>query len=158
MQLQNPEAIPHDLWPAGEALNLAAGDRLTLVLVGFDLRCEPARRASRELVVVAIDANDLPEAKPPKRKPRNRQKGTGLSEQRFTLRVVEQPADAVLRSLASQLERQLVVDPSLDSLVDRRISFEVEGVAIDTLFEAISKAAEVRIAVTPDRIVVRQGD
>jgi hypothetical protein len=35
-QLQNPERIPHDLWPAGELPPLPLVDRLTLILDQFD--------------------------------------------------------------------------------------------------------------------------
>jgi len=37
LTIENPETLPHDLWPAAELPPMAVADQLTLVLFGFEL-------------------------------------------------------------------------------------------------------------------------
>ncbi|CAN0359074.1 unnamed protein product, partial [Ectocarpus sp. 4 AP-2014] len=104
-QLVNPEAIPHDLLPADGFNEMAHGDQLMLVLLGFDLRWRPTEADAKRLRVEPIDYATLRETKPAREK---RGEGQGVAtEQRFTLRVAEQPAGAVLRQLTKQLQLKL---------------------------------------------------
>ncbi|MCA9641238.1 MAG: hypothetical protein KC492_11110, partial [Myxococcales bacterium] len=41
LKLKNPEAIPHDVWDSGRLPAISLSDRLTLLLVGFDLTFQP---------------------------------------------------------------------------------------------------------------------
>lgn len=49
--LQNPEAIPHDLWPEISLPPLTLADRVTLVLAGFDLTFEQSSDGSTIRIV-----------------------------------------------------------------------------------------------------------
>ncbi|TWT73615.1 hypothetical protein Pla123a_39530 [Posidoniimonas polymericola] len=42
LRITNPDRLPHDVWPAGRLPAMSLSDRLTLLLVGFDLTWAPA--------------------------------------------------------------------------------------------------------------------
>jgi hypothetical protein len=52
-KLNNPEAIPHDVWPAWSGPTMSHSDRLTLVLAGFDLTFELSADGAEVRVVSA---------------------------------------------------------------------------------------------------------
>ena len=55
--IANPDLIPHDLWPAVDLPPLELADRLTLLLVGFDLTFERDGASNRlKLVPLPTDA------------------------------------------------------------------------------------------------------
>lgn len=43
IKLENPRAIPHDLWPAGRLPALSGAAQLSVLLAGFDLAWEPGK-------------------------------------------------------------------------------------------------------------------
>lgn len=47
LTVENPEAVPHDLWPAVDLPPLELADQLTLLLVGFDLTFELSSDGTR---------------------------------------------------------------------------------------------------------------
>jgi hypothetical protein len=47
LRLDNPDAIPHDVWDAGSLPPMSLADQLTIVLVQFDLQWTPRRDGER---------------------------------------------------------------------------------------------------------------
>lgn len=150
----NPESIPHDLWDAGRMEDLAVGDRLTLVLLGFDLRWS---RPKHQPATIRIDPIAYEETGSPARRKtrRDQPSARGMTEQRFTLQVQQQPALSVLRQLAKQLQLKLVLDQAPESLRERRITFAVDQATRDGLFAAIADAAGVTIDLGSEHVLVR---
>jgi hypothetical protein len=57
LSVANPQAIPHDLWPAADLPPLELADRLTLLLAGFHLTFKlPAGGTTLELAPLPADA------------------------------------------------------------------------------------------------------
>lgn len=52
--LENPAALPHDLWPALQLTTMAVADQLSIVLAGFDLAWE-LDDAGRTMTIVPIE-------------------------------------------------------------------------------------------------------
>lgn len=152
-QIENPEAIPHDLMTAGGFTEMVHGDQLTLLLLGFDLRWRPAEANDKALRVEPIDYAKLKSTRPPRARS---SEGQGVAtEQRFTLRVVEQPAGAVLRQLAEQLQLELEIESDAATLGAHRISFQVDQATLEELCGAIGAAAGVTINLEAERVLVR---
>lgn len=157
-RLVNAEAIPHDLWPAGSTPTLALGDRLTLVLIGFDLRWRVDQSDPKAIRVEAIDYRTLPKQTATLTSIAGEEKPNQAGVQRYTLRVVQQPFGSVMAQLAKQLGRQLQVDPEVEAMRSQRISFQVENVSLEAMIEAIGKAAEVSIVVSDETLEIRSLD
>lgn len=151
--LDNPEAIPHDLWDAGAMTDLAVGDRLTLVLLGFDLRWKRPKHKPMEIRLspIAYEA-----ARPAARTNLARERGPApkATEQRFTLRVRDQRAVSVLGQLTEQLGRELVLERQPEGFAGRRVSFAVSQASVEELFEAVAEAAGVAIRLDGRRVIV----
>jgi hypothetical protein len=180
--VQNPEQIPHDLWPAQSLPPLPWVDRLSLLLAGFGLTFEiggqgtlvrlvplPATAALEKTYSTRGDAADLalqlrrivPQAairtetgklhvsasqddhdkierllagqsvktvKPVK-------PGTGGGEKRYTLTVENQPAGAVLKTVAGALGKELKYDEALLEKLNTNVSFTVKDVPLDELLK-----------------------
>lgn len=153
-RLANPEAIPHDLWPAGSTPEMLAGDRLMLVLIGFDLRWVADKHDPRTIRLEPIDYKTMPQSVATLASVIDGRPQTGAVEQRYTLRVDEQPFAAVMKQLAKQLGRELDLDAERLDDPSRRISFQVEQASLDQLMKKISQAAGVSIRTTPTEIIV----
>lgn len=59
-----------------------------------------------------------------------------LGLRRYTLTVKDQPLRPLLQTLADRVDRELVVDPSVDTHMQERVSFTVNEVELEKLFEA----------------------
>lgn len=145
VEITNPEAIPHDLWPAGGTGSLPASDRLTLLLSGFDLRWRADPSNAKRLLIEPIGTRAGDEAPPALASLLNkRSKPTGPTRQVYTLRLVGQPLDAVLEQLAKQVGREVRFAPGVDD-ASRGVRVAVEGVSLEELLDAIGDAAGVAI-------------
>ncbi len=144
-QLANADAIPHDLWPAGGTPRLMVGDRLTLVLLGFDRRWSIEPNDKRRVLIEPIDYTQAPTNTTTLASRLRGKQPTAPTEQRYTLRVVSQPLDAVMKQLAGQLGRELAIDAGLDE-PGKRVSFEVTQATLEELLNAVGTAAECRVA------------
>ncbi|WP_145109048.1 hypothetical protein [Botrimarina mediterranea] len=151
-RIENPAAIPHDLWPAGETPPLAVGDQLTLLCLGFDLKWTVADKAKKTIRFESI-AN-LPTGESVTLSALIGSTPAPLGEKRYTLRIVEQPIGLVLQQLAKQIGRELDAPVEISTL-DQRVSFVVQKATLEELFEAAGKAAKLDVSVTSSAIVVR---
>ncbi|WP_197526613.1 hypothetical protein [Botrimarina colliarenosi] len=150
-QLANPEAIPHDLWPAGSTPRLAAGDRLTLVALGFGLRWT---RDASDANTIRLEPLEAASQEPPASLASLLKSDDGVvGESRYSIRVVEQPVVPVLRQLANQLGRQLRVSDALND-PNQRASFEVRQATLEELLAAIGEAAGLDVSATDEEIRV----
>lgn len=151
--IENTEAIPHDLWPAGSTPPLAVGDQLTLLGLGFDLRWTVTDRAKKTIRLEHIAAR--PPRKPATLASLVDSKPAPQGETRYTLRVVEQPIGPVLKQLATQLRREL--DASIDAeSLNQRVSFEVQQATLEKLLEAAGDAANLDISASESSIRVQR--
>ncbi len=57
-------------------------------------------------------------------------------QRRYTLTVQDQPLRPLLQTLADRVDRKLVLDPSVASHLQKRVSFTVSEVELEKLFEA----------------------
>jgi hypothetical protein len=151
--IENPEAIPHDLWPAGSTPPLAVGDQLTLLCLGFDLRWTVTDRAKKTIQLEPIFGF----------RPHTPEKLTPLivgamppapGTIRYTLRVADQPLGAVLKQIATQLDLELDTTVDADTL-NQLSSFEVQQATLKELLDAAGDAANLDIHATDTAIVVR---
>jgi hypothetical protein len=151
-RIENPESIPHDLWPTGSTPPLAVGDQLTLLCLGFDLKWTVGDKAKKTIRLESI-------AKLPTEESATLSSLIGSTpappgEKRYTLRIVEQPIGPILQQLAKQLGRKLETSIDPDTL-NHRVSFAVQQATLEELFEAAGKAANLDVSVTSSTIVVR---
>lgn len=153
----NPESIPHDLLDKGDLPSMRGADVLTLLLLGCDLRWRVDPREAGQLLIEPLGdrsqwaANDTP----PDLTPRE---GNDNANRRYTLRVRDQPAGAVLRQVANAVGKSLDSSEVEEDAMSRRVSFAVEDATLDELLAAIGEAAELAITATDDRISIRPGD
>lgn len=133
---------------------MLAGDRLMLVLIGFDLRWVVDANDRRTVRLEPIDYKTMPQSVTTLASVIDGQTQAGVIEQRYTLRVIEQPFAAVMKQLAKQLGRELDLDADRLDDPSRRISFQVEQASLDQLMKKISEAAGVSIRTTPTKIIV----
>ncbi|WP_425616835.1 STN domain-containing protein [Anatilimnocola sp. NA78] len=179
--LENPEAIPHDLWPAMQLPPLSLADRLTLILAGFDLTFETSADGSTIRIVPAPDkieyeqkyswrganaslasqlAKKFPELKI--RKEGEQVFVTGKYEihelidrmlsgesvrtakvvpgdKRYSLRVENQLAGAIVKRMAQELGKTMEYDPSLTEKLQTKVSFNVKDVTMEELLATALK-------------------
>lgn len=150
--IENPAAIPHDLWPAGEVPPLAVGDQLTLLCLGFNLKWTVADKAKKTIRLESIAK--LPTGESATLSSLIGSTPAPLGEKRYTLRIVEQPIGLILQQLAKQLGRELETSIDPDTL-NQRVSFAVQQATLEELFNAAGKAAKLDVSVTSSSIVVR---
>jgi hypothetical protein len=147
-RVEGADRIPHDLWRAGELLDLSVVEQLALLLVGFDLTFE-IQSESKAIAIVPLDpslkiasedgSGDEPATSSPKaRKP-------AATKQVYSLRVVEKPVGPVLQELSRRLNWQLKIDEAAITAagrsLDARVSMAVENVDQDELLEALLEPA-----------------
>ncbi len=178
MTLENPELIPHDLWPAIPLPPLTLADRLTLLLAGFDLTFETTADSAKLRIVPAPQSIEYEQTyawrganaslaaqltkKFPELKIRladDKVVVTGKYEfhetidrlmsgetvrtakvvsgdKRYSLRVDNQPAGAVVKTVAKELEKEMIYDPALTEKLRMNVSFTVKDVKLEELLAA----------------------
>ncbi len=163
IKLTGGEQIPHDLWPEQSLPPLALVDRLVLLLAGFDLTCEitlegcevvpigrpliarPLKRARRR-IVPKIASPQIQSQKSPR----------GISRQRFTLRLENQPLGKVLDQLAQQLQLEVVWDLAGEKPTRKQlVSCDVQNVDLDVLLSQILTPASLQHHRDGKQIIIR---
>lgn len=150
--IENPEAIPHDLWPAHATPPLDAGDKLTLLCLGFDLQWEIADRRGRVLRLEPLANRDAEQ--PASLASLIDAKSFRPGETRYTLRIAELPIGPVLEQIAALLGRELEIEGDVGDL-DRRVSFEVRQATLEELLEAAGDAAGLEVVAGDSALKVR---
>ena len=172
--IENAEAIPLDLWRAGEWPAMPWPERLTILLAGFDLTYEPAGPESIRLVPIprelefeksytprgaveraaadlkriapaakiAVEGKRLRVAASAEDHERIERLLSGESvtttkvtpgQKRYTLTVENQPAGAVVKTIAGQLGKELTYDPAAVEKLQTKVSFTVKDVPLEEL-------------------------
>lgn len=97
------------------------------------------------LVTGSLDDHDRISGKQPEMGSKPRSVNDPLADQRFNLKVAEQPVGPLLRALCEHLKMELTLDERAiaNAGIDlgRRVSFEVEQATIDELLSAMLKPA-----------------
>lgn len=151
-RIENIESIPHDLWPAGSTPPLAFGDQLTLLCLGFDLKWTVADRTKKTIRLEPI--TPTPSGKPVTLASLIGEQPAPLGENRYTLRVAQQPLGPVLKQVASQLG--LEFNAAIEAeLLNQRVSFQVRQATLDELLKAAGDAAKLDIHATDAAIIVQ---
>jgi hypothetical protein len=131
----NPEAVPHDLWPAADLPPLSLAEQLTLLLAGFDLTFEVSGDG-RELRLVPLPIDV--EQQPIVRRPGSvgpTEKDSSHANSRFSLTVMNKPAGAVVNEVAKQIGRQLKYSPAVREKLSSTVNLKVSDVSLDELME-----------------------
>jgi hypothetical protein len=177
--LDNPELIPHDLWPAVSLPPLPWVDRLSLVASNFDLtfafaeggkrvRLMPmpqvavvekvytirglpqevatqlrqiapsakTRMEQEQLVVAASqDEHDKIEQLLARHSARAKKQSTkpGPADKRYSMQVANEPAGAVIRTVANQLGKEMKAAPALIPKLRQPVNLNVKDVTLDEL-------------------------
>jgi hypothetical protein len=147
-RIANADAIPHDLWSAGELPALTLAEQLTVLLVGFDLTFE-LQSSERSIAVVPLkEIVKSPGASPAAKRtaaPPNTAPSKKDGKQVFTLRVQEQPVGAVLKELQRRLHWAVQIDEesirAAGKSLDKRVSFSVENADQQHLLDALLQPA-----------------
>ncbi len=167
-RLVNADAIPHDLWSAGELPKLTLAEQLTVLLIGFDLTYE-LRPNDRSIEIVPLKGTfksagagtvSKRSATPPSHT--GNKQGVRLV---YTLNVQEQPVGAILQALAKKRNWAIQIDDEsirkAGLSLDKRVSFSVEGVDREHLLDAILSPAGLDYRLDGDQVRIiprRYGD
>lgn len=169
--LRNPEALPHDLWDANTLPEMPLGDLLTLLLIGFEIDYEVdedgtgltlgtlLKTSTPTVAERKTPATASGETKQSAGTPTAAQNRVPFERRRFTVRVEDQPLEAVLESLAKRLDLELKLDRK--SLAakgvspERRVSFDVQNVGVGELFRTILKPLNLEFRRRGDSIEIR---
>ncbi|MFV2068066.1 MAG: hypothetical protein ACC645_13920 [Pirellulales bacterium] len=152
-EVRQIERMPHDLWPAAKLPPLPLTDRLTLITYGFDLSFELNSRGDvvRLVPITAVPLSGVTEAsRPPEESVSGARQRVGkrrqrAAEERYTLRIKDQPIGQLLEQLGQKLRLELVIDSeSLDRQgirLETRVSLYVRQVTLDQLLTALLRPA-----------------
>jgi hypothetical protein len=163
-RLTNADAIPHDLWSAGELPGLTLAEQLTVLLVGFDLTFE-LRPNERSIEIVplkgVIKTPSVSEGSKQAATPANSARAKKDGKHVYTLRVQEQPVGAVLQALSKQLHWAIQIDEesirAAGESLEKRVSFSVENADQEHLLEALLRPAGLDYRLEGERVRIIAG-
>lgn len=195
--IQNPEAIPHDVWPAIPLPPLTLADRMTLVLAGFDLTFEQSADGATirivsmpasieyeqsyawrgqnqslaaqltkkfpEMKIVAVEDKVIVTGKYETHELIDRMMSGETVRtakvvpggKRYSLRIDNQSAGAVVKTVAKELGKELVYDPALVEKLRTNISFNVKDVKLEELLAAALTPLELTFEITEASLVIK---
>lgn len=143
LTVENPDVVPHDLWPEISLPPVGRSEQLTLILAGFDFTFQiSAARKQLRIVPIPKDLAVLPEA-PRRGSPGTAREGLKL----YDLTIKDKPVLTVLRGLAKQLGLALVVEPAAEPRLERQVTFEVTKASLEQLLDATTRPAGLRAQV-----------
>jgi hypothetical protein len=163
-RLANADAIPHDLWSAGELPDLDLAEQLTMLLIGFDLTFE-FRPKERSVVIVPLKANGKlagpsAERKPPA-PPANSPRAEQGARHEYTLRVQDKPVRAVLKVLAKGLHWSIQFDEEAiqkaGKSLETSVSFSVENADREHLLDALLHPAGLDYRIEGEQVRIVAG-
>ena len=133
LSVVNPEAVPHDLWPAADFPPLSLAEQLTLLLAGFDLTFEAAADGKQMRLVPLPTSGPRDEIV---RQPAGSTAAEPAGENtRYDLTVQNQPAGAVVNRVAKQLGRQLECSAAVRQKLSATIDLKVKGATLAELMD-----------------------
>jgi hypothetical protein len=163
-RVANADAIPHDLWSAGELPDLTLAEQLTVLLIGFDLSFE-LRPNDRSIKIVPLKgvshSAGLGAATKGTTTPRSSTSGKKDGRHVFTLRVQEQPVRAVLQELSKRLHWAIQIDEesirAAGKSLDARVSFSVENADQERLLKAVLRPVGLDYRLEGERVLIIAG-
>lgn len=159
LTLENPEQIPHDIWPAYELPAMPLAERFTLVLAGFGLTFQLSEDGSQIRVtpipqdtsLAAGGENETVETLGPGVKKTTTK---GPPKKLFSMTVQKQPAGAIVNTVAKQLDKQFKYDPSLRDKLREEVNFTVKDVSLDELLTKTLKPLGLSYKITDEAVEV----
>jgi hypothetical protein len=134
LTIVNPEAVPHDLWPAADLPPLSLAEQLTLLLAGFDLTFEVSSDGRQlRFVPLSIDAIAAPVSRRPGGKAAAKESSPGNTS--YTLTVTNESAGAVVSKVAERLGRQLQCSASVREKLATKVNLKVSDASLDELMD-----------------------
>ncbi len=192
LEIENEQALPHDLWRGEKLPPMTLSEKLTLVLAGFQMsyrinadgkilliRFPSAVAVTRSYQLpndesladqirdrfpqaqIEIDQRQLafkstiedhwqleemlgkrPPARVPRREPsEDPNAGADVVNQRYTLKIVNQPLTKAVNAVARQLHLQVQFSSDVRMDPERLVSIDVQQATFDELMEALLKPA-----------------
>ncbi|TWT48491.1 hypothetical protein Pla111_02600 [Botrimarina hoheduenensis] len=142
--IENANLVPHDLWDAGTLPTAPVADQLSVLLTGFGLtwHADPQRTGVVVLELSNATAQPIaPRLTPRETPPAGVPSAVAVEQQRYTLRVQEQPLEAVLGQIAERSGMELRITPGAAPIAAQRTSFSVREASLDELLEAAAASA-----------------
>jgi hypothetical protein len=194
--VDNPQVLPHDLFPAVDLPPLPLVDRLSLLLAGFGLTFQLSRdghliRLVEIPAVVLLDKtyaargdaaklqSDLQRIFPDAKITRDgasvhvvapyedhdkierllsggkvRAKTTVPGEKHYTLTVKNQPAGAVIKTVAKDLGKEMKYSPEVGGKLNEHIDLSVKEGSLDELLQATLKPLGLTYKLTDDALEI----
>ncbi len=135
LTIANPQAVPHDLWPAADLPLLSLAEQLTLLLAGFDLTFELSTDG-RQMRLVPLPA--YVEGEQVARRPENPgTKGRPPAQEsiRYTLTLTNESAGAVVNAVAKRLGRQLKCSAPVREKLSAKFDLKVSDATLEELMD-----------------------
>ena len=165
---QGVEKVPHDLWPKISLPPMPTLDRLVVLLANFDLTCR-VTSAGKRCEIFPVDSalfadhqrNSQPSPRPRAAGNQRQQESadkTNAQDQRYSLRLANQPVGPVLDQLGRQLQLEIVWPGNAEmqkSLRERTSTCTVENGTIADLLRTVLSAANLSYQQEAQRIVIR---
>jgi hypothetical protein len=145
----NPDAIPHDLWPAASLPAMPWTDRLTLLMAGFDLTFQ-LEDGGASVRLIPIPQRTSIEKQSAPRSTKAKKGG----EKRYSLQVSNQPAGNVVQTVAQTLGVELRYEPAVIEKLKQPVTFKVENVALAELMETALKPLALSYRLTEKELAI----
>ncbi len=150
-RLENPAALPFDLWPPLEGAKLTRRQWLTLLLFGFDMTYEMSSPGVLRLRPIKHDAASSPSTARYAPSP-FRSASDPIEAKRVSFRVQDQPAERVLRSLAASFNLTLEPAPGVEASMGQRVTIEARELTLDAVLQEIGHATGL-VVERDDRVI-----
>lgn len=153
------DQLPHDLWRGQTLPPMSLIDRVVLTLAGFDLTARISHDGkSCEIVPIPVELIQTAESASRETRPQPASKKSGKkTEQRFTLRLQNQPLGKVLDHFAQQLELDVIWETaSLEAQSRKRlVTCDVNQVDLDELLTSALRPLKLRHTRQGNRITIK---
>ncbi len=156
-RLLHGDQIAHDLWAARRLPPIAMIDRTVLLLIGFDLTCEITPTGDCKVLPIRrplpISKSGTLDRAEKRRSAKGHTKASGHKV--FSLRLKNQPLEAVVDQLAQQMGWKVAWDDRLTEAVRRQaVSCDVREVRKEELLESLLGPTDLQFEVDAGQLTI----